>query len=140
MVVVSERRPARGSEDMPMSEAFWAYLDALLRSATLVIDRPKGSAHPRYPALIYPLDYGFLAGTSGGDGNEVDVWRGSNAAGVLDAVLCTVDLTKRDVEIKLLVGCTTAEKDLICRFHNDGSEMRAILVARPGDPPDGTSG
>lgn len=29
-----------------------------------MIDRPKGSAHPRYPEFIYKVDYGYLKNTS----------------------------------------------------------------------------
>ncbi len=111
-----------------MKGLFWAYLDSLLRSAELVIDRPKGSSHPRYPSLVYPLDYGYLKGVSGGDGNELDVWRGSCTEAGLDAVVCTVDVLKRDVEVKLLVGCTEKEKTTIWDFHNDGRYMGAILL------------
>lgn len=111
-------------------QSFWAHLDSLVRSTELVIDRPKGSAHPRYPALIYPLDYGYLPGVSGGDGHEQDVWRGSLPEKTLDAIVCTVDLLKRDVEVKLLLGCTGEEQAAICDFHNDGEHMAAILVRR----------
>lgn len=41
---------------MEFDAAFWASLDALVRRCPLVIDRPRGSAHPRYPDFIYPLD------------------------------------------------------------------------------------
>jgi len=112
-----------------MRTSFWEHLDALIRSSELVIDRPKGTSHPRYPSIVYPLDYGYLKGTSGGDGNEIDVWRGSLAEGRLDAVICTVDLMKRDTEVKLLIGCSAAETRTICDFHNRGS-MSGILVER----------
>jgi inorganic pyrophosphatase len=102
----------------------------LLQSAELVIDRPRGSSHPRYPSLVYPLDYGYLKGTSGGDGNELDVWRGTSTEAKLDAIVCTVDLLKRDVEVKLLVGCTEEEKITICDFHNDSEYMAATLFKR----------
>ncbi|HIT31859.1 MAG TPA: hypothetical protein IAC25_03365 [Candidatus Enterenecus stercoripullorum] len=39
---------------------FWSALDELVRRSELVIDRPKGSAHPRFPSLLYPLDCGYL--------------------------------------------------------------------------------
>jgi inorganic pyrophosphatase len=113
-----------------LKESFWTCLDALLQSAELVIDRPKGSLHPRYPTLDYPLDYGYLKGTSGGDGNELDVWQGTRTEARLDAVVCTVDLLKRDVEVKLLVGCTEKEKTTICDFHNGSEYMAAILLKR----------
>ena len=55
----------------------------------------------------------------------IDVWRGSLPEGRLDAVVCTVDVRKRDAEIKLLLGCTAAEKHAICNFH-----PAAMLVER----------
>ncbi len=44
----------------------WTRLDGLVASRDVVIDRPKGTTHPRFPGLVYPLDYGYLKGTSGG--------------------------------------------------------------------------
>jgi inorganic pyrophosphatase len=54
---------------------------------------------------------------SGSDGTAIDAWRGSLPAGHLDAVVCTVDLEKRDAEIKLLLERTRTEKQAICAFH-----------------------
>jgi inorganic pyrophosphatase len=56
---------------------FWATLEQFVTSSQIVVDRPKGSLHPRFPDIIYPLDYGFLEGTTGGDGDGIDVWFGS---------------------------------------------------------------
>jgi inorganic pyrophosphatase len=113
-----------------VEESFWKQLDALIESTEIVIDRPGGSAHPRYPSFVYPLDYGYLQGTSGGDGQGIDVWRGSAAERRLDAIVCTVDMLKRDLEVKLLIGCTENEQAAICQFHNDGKSMAAILLGR----------
>jgi len=113
-----------------MKESFWTHLDALIQSSELVIDRPKGSTHPRYGALVYPLDYGYLEGTSAGDGDGIDVWRGSLPGNRLVAAVCTVDLLKRDTEVKLLLGCSEAEQAMVCDFHNSGEYMAAILVRR----------
>jgi inorganic pyrophosphatase len=117
-------------QESPLRESFWKFLDSIIQSAEMVIDRPKGSSQPRHASITYPLDYGYLKGTSSGDGNEIDVWRGSLNEEKLDAVVCTVDLLKRDVEVKLLLGCTEAEKKMICDFHNDGKYMAAILLKR----------
>ena len=38
------------------------------------IDRPLGSAHPKHLDLIYPVNYGFIPGVFGGDGEEMDVY------------------------------------------------------------------
>ena len=41
---------------------------------TARIDRPLGSAHPRYPELIYPVNYGEVEGISAPDGDWQDVY------------------------------------------------------------------
>ena len=110
--------------------SFWRRLDDLLASKELVIDRPRGTTHPRYPGIVYPLDYGYLKGTSGGDGNEVDVWRGSMVPGHLVAVVCTVDAVKNDAEVKLLLGCTDDQIEVVDAFHNKNDHMAGIVLRR----------
>jgi inorganic pyrophosphatase len=111
---------------------FWDAADEMVRSSRLVIDRPKGSAHPRFPETVYPLDYGYLDGTSGGDGEGIDVWLGfeRNPEPSVTAIVSTFDLEDRDAEVKLLVDCSPEEAQVVLAFHNDGS-MRALLVPRP---------
>lgn len=113
-----------------MNEAFWNALDELVASSRVVIDRPRGSAHPRYPSCIYPLDYGYLQNTASMDGGGIDVWLGSDPARRLDALICTVDLLKRDSEITLLLGCTEEEKCAALRHHNDSESMKGLLIRR----------
>lgn len=110
-----------------MTERFWAGLDALVAASTIVIDRPAGSAHPRYPALVYPLDYGYLAGTTAGDGDGIDVWVGSQAHRRLVAVICTVDQGNRDAELKLLLGCTRQEATVVLDVHNRGTQAGLLI-------------
>jgi len=112
-----------------LASDFWEHLDRLITANRLVIDRPRGSHHPRYPDIIYPLDYGYLEGTTTVDGGGLDVWAGSLPNKSLTALVITVDLHKRDVEIKLLLGCTEAEQQAILEFHNDGL-MRAARILR----------
>jgi len=59
------------------SLSFWHELDELAAACPVVIDRPKGSRHPRYPDMIYPYDYGYLEGTQAADGGGIDCWIGS---------------------------------------------------------------
>ena len=114
-----------------MHESFWTHLDTLIRSSALVIDRPKGFSRPHAPSVVYPLDYGYLQGTSSSDGEGIDVWRGSLPEGHLDAVVCTVDLEKRDAEVKLLLGCTRAEQQVICAFHRSSWSAALLVERRP---------
>ena len=111
------------------SDGFWTALDQLVASSKIVIDRPKGNAHPRYPDKIYPLDYGYLEGTTTVDGGGIDVWVGTEGVGRVQGVQCTVDMLKRDAEIKILMGCTNDELSIIDEFLNQFS-MRAMLVKR----------
>jgi inorganic pyrophosphatase len=109
---------------------FWCRLDQLVAASTLVVDRPKGMPHPRYPSLIYSLDYGYLVGTRASDGGGVDVWVGSLPDRRVTAVVCTVDLEWGDAEIKILCGCTAGEARDILAVHNAGLQS-AVLVERP---------
>ena len=110
---------------------FWRQLDRLVADCAIRIDRPAGSAHPRYADLIYPLDYGYLEGTASADGSGLDVWIGSLPDRAVTAVVCTVDLEKRDAEIKILLGCTPEEARQITAIHNAGVQA-AILIERDG--------
>lgn len=40
----------------------------------VTIDRPMGSSHPDYPALIYPVNYGYISGIVAPDGEEQDAY------------------------------------------------------------------
>ena len=111
------------------NEAFWDALDTLVNDSEIVIDRPKGSAHPRYPDFIYRVDYGYLKDTASMDGAGIDVWVGSGDKKI-DAVMCIVDLMKRDSEIKILIGCTEEEKAEVYRTHNETQHMKGILIRR----------
>lgn len=115
---------------MEYNAEFWNSLDKLINHSEIVIDRPKGTAHPRYPDFIYEVDYGYLKDTSSMDGGGIDVWRGTDSEQKIDAIICTIDLTKRDSEIKILIGCTEDEKEKIFHIHNDSENMKGILIRR----------
>ena len=110
---------------------FWETLDALVGKHVLVIDRPRGSPHPRFPESIYPLDYGYLDDTSGGDGFGIDVWRGSLHETTVVGAVFTVDPLKAETETKILVGCTDEEIETVSRYHNTFLQ-RGLLVKRTG--------
>ncbi|WP_370833068.1 inorganic pyrophosphatase [Eubacterium ventriosum] len=108
---------------------FWRALDSLVDNSEIVIDRPKGTAHPKYPDFIYKVDYGYLKNTSSMDGAGIDVWIGSGEKKI-DAIMCIVDLMKRDSEIKMLIGCTEEEKQIVYQTHNETEYMKGILIRR----------
>ena len=115
---------------MKYDKDFWKAVDALVSSGEIVIDRPKGSVHPRFPSIKYEVNYGYIENTSSMDGGGIDVWRGSLPSDEVNAIICTVDLMKKDSEIKLLIGCTEEEIDTVYEFHNDNEFMKGILIRR----------
>jgi inorganic pyrophosphatase len=119
-----------GEKLMQYDKEFWEALDSLVEKSEVNIDRPKGTAHPRYLDFIYEVDYGYLKNTSSMDGGGIDVWKGTDKEQKIDAIVCTVDLTKRDSEIKILIGCTEEEKEKIYDTHNNSSSMKGILIRR----------
>ncbi len=111
------------------TEAFpWGKWETLLRTATVTLDRPQGSAHPHYPDIRYPLDYGYAEGTSTNDGDGVDVFVGSGATGLTGAIL-THDRRKGDCEVKLLWNCTPEEIYCALGFLNFAPEKLVGRVA-----------
>jgi inorganic pyrophosphatase len=112
------------------SNKFWTALEELIATSQVVIDRPKGSRHPKVPEAIYPIDYGYLEGTAAADGEGIDVWVGSMRPSNVTGIVCTIDQKKRDAEIKLLLGCTREEAMEILTFLNLGN-MSAVLLWHP---------
>ena len=44
------------------------------RTVLIEMDRPIGEPHPKHPEIIYPINYGYIPGVLGGDGEELDVY------------------------------------------------------------------
>lgn len=110
-------------------QIFWEELDILLRDHRIVINRPKGTKHPKFPDFIYPVNYGYLEGTRSMDGGGIDIWVGTENPKKLDSILCTIDTLKKDSEIKILYGCNISEKELIYKVHNS-RYMKAVVINR----------
>jgi inorganic pyrophosphatase len=112
------------------NEDFWKAIDTLVASGEIIIDRPKGSVHPKFAHIRYAVDYGYIENTSSMDGDGIDIWRGSLPSTNVNALICTVDLLKRDSEIKLLIGCTEEEMKTVYEFHNKTDFMKGVLIQR----------
>lgn len=77
-----------------------------LKSVTVTVDRPINSAHPKYPDLIYPINYGYVEGIIAEDYDMQDAYiLGVNQpvktfTGKLIAIIHRMD----DVETKWVVA------------------------------------
>lgn len=110
---------------------FWQKIDSLSLSTNLVINQTRGSRHPQYHNMVYPVDYGYLA-----DVDTIKVYKGSDKRLTVDAVMIVADILKRDLEVKLLWGCSAEEELEILRFINQTDYQKGILVRRANTMPE----
>ena len=102
-----------------MDARFWVRLDELVAGSAVEIDRPQ-----RAPGV----DYGFLRGTRGGDGEGVDAWVGSLPGKRVTGAIMTVDTRpeRGDVEVKVLIGCTREEALRAMDAHGASVEQTVV--------------
>lgn len=112
------------------SDPFFAALHQLVESSEVVVDRPRGTAHPRIAEAIYPVDYGYLSGTTSADGEGIDVFLGTGDPSEVTAVILTADAMKRDAETKVLLGCAVEETAAVRRFIIEVLKIGGLLVTR----------
>lgn len=76
------------------------------RTVRVVMDRPMGTEHPKHKGLIYPINYGYIEGVYGGDGEELDVYLLGVDRPVTEYVARIVAIVHRadDVEDKLVAA------------------------------------
>ena len=97
------------------------------------IDRPLGSAHPRYPNFVYLVNYGFVPNTLAPDGAEIDAY----ILGVEKALesftgRCTALLHRLDDDDdKLIVvpnGVTLSDEEILRATHFQERYFQTQLV------------
>ena len=107
---------------------YWDRLLKMVQEHEIVIDRPKGTNHPRYTHVIYPLDYGYLAGTTTIDGEGIDIFIGSENTNKIKGIICTIDTIKNDAEIKIMYNCSDRDIDTAIEFLNN-EFMSAVFIS-----------
>ncbi|MEB3198176.1 MAG: hypothetical protein VKP62_13330 [Candidatus Sericytochromatia bacterium] len=111
-------------------EVAWETLEATVQAAGITIERPCGECHPHHPEIIYPIDYGYVNGVPGEDGEPLDIFVGRAPTGLV-AVARTIDHRKGDTELKLLWNCGPEEIYLVHGFLNfSPAHMTATLRLR----------
>lgn len=87
------------------------------KTASIEIDRPIGYVHRKgEKTLVYPINYGFIPGVFGGDGEELDVFLVGveNAVSTFTGKIIGIVYRSDDVEDKLVMapagGSFTAEE------------------------------
>jgi inorganic pyrophosphatase/GNAT superfamily N-acetyltransferase len=80
---------------------------------TVEVDRPLGSVHPKHSDIVYTINYGFIPGTTSGDGMPIDVYVLGIDEAVIRAEGVVVAVIERedDNEDKLVVSTKTGDLD-----------------------------
>lgn len=109
----------------------WDAWDAVIATQGLTIDRPYRTAHPRYPDIIYPLDYGYINGTRSTDGEGVDVFVGTAEGGLVGLIVADYyqGPSRGQAEVKLLYRCTPKEIYLAHGFINFAPHLMSGRLA-----------
>lgn len=108
----------------------WKAWEDLIEKKGVTLDRPKGTSHPDYPHIVYPMDYGYIDATRSSDGEAVDVFCGSGGGGLVGALL-TLGYAQQKCEVKFLYDCSPEEVYLANGFLNyDRTLLEAVLVMR----------
>lgn len=81
------------------------------KTVYIKIDRPIGSVHPKHPDIVYPINYGYIPGVLGGDGEELDVY-------VLGVDKPLDEMRKEDIP---------AVTEIVKRCYNDIKELDKLL-------------
>lgn len=94
-----------------------SYLGKVLQ---IVIDRPIGYIHKK--TLLYPVNYGYIPGVLGGDGEELDVYLLGVTEPVTEYNCHVIGIVhrKNDVEDKLIaapVGVTYTAEEMAEAIH-----------------------
>jgi inorganic pyrophosphatase len=106
-------------ETRRMDSGEWRHWERLINDRGIVIDRPHGQAHPFYPDMVYPCDYGHVPGTNAADGEEIDVFVGAAHTGLVGLIALTHQPSGVS-EPKLLVDVSRADADEILAFLDRG--------------------
>ncbi len=92
------------------------------KTVAIKIDRPMGSAHPKHPGLIYPVNYGYIPNVFSADGEELDVYLLGVDAPVKIYTARIIGIVHRhnDVEDKLVAapeGCHFDPAEIAAAVH-----------------------
>ena len=103
------------------------------RRVTVTVDRPLGSVHPEHADMVYSVNYGFVDGIVGGDGE----WQDAYILGVHEplstftGVVIAVIVREDDVETKWVVapeGVDFSQKQITDAVHFQEKYFRARIL------------
>ena len=121
--------------ELQNSAYFWQKVNTLFLSSGLTIIRKKGEHHPQFANLIYPVDYGYINETKSTNGHGISLYAGSENRNKITSLVMAVDILGREMDVKVLVGCSLEEEEAVLRYLNQTDYQKTILVRKGEELP-----
>lgn len=110
-------------------------VETLLLSSRLNLTKKRGEMHSKFKNLIYPTDYGHLSDTRSSSEEGVSVYAGSGDRNHITALVIAADILTKELDVKMLIGCTDEETDMVLRFLNQTDYQKTVLIRKGNDLP-----
>ena len=121
------------SKEFENNAYFWQKIDAAYISGDYKKLYTKGSKHPQYPSLIFPVDYGHIT-TNDDEKSSMKAFKGEADQTVHSVVVCA-NLLEKDLSAILLIGLDDKQEEEVLRFLNSTDFQKAVIIRRGKDIP-----
>ncbi len=103
------------------------------REVTVTVDRAMGSRHPKYPDIIYPINYGYVGGVTGGDGDAQDAYilGADTPLELFTGIVIAIVRRLNDVEDKWVVaprGVTFTKEEIAAQLHFQEQYFKTEII------------
>ena len=103
------------------------------QNVTVTVDRPLGSVHPKHKTIVYPINYGYIEGILGGDGEEQDAYLLGVDTPVdrYDGIVIAILHRKNDCEDKWVVapiGQSFTDDEILAATHFQEQYFETELI------------
>lgn len=112
---------------------FWQKVDAAYISGDYKTIYKKGTRHPNYPGLIFPVDYGHIS-TNDDKLSAMKAFKGEYNDKIEAIVVCA-NLLEKDLSAIVLIGLNEEEIEAVLRFLNSTEFQKAIIFRRGKEIP-----
>lgn len=118
-------------EEYENNAYFWQKVDTLFLSGSIIQTKKKGEAHDTFKNLVYPVDYGKIADLQ----DDISVYLGSGARSQITGLVIAADILSKELDVKVLAGCTEDEVDQVLHFLNQTDFQKTVFIRRGNELP-----
>ena len=119
---------------------FWQKVDSLFLSGTKTLMKKKGEHHDTYNNLVYPVDYSRIVDMKSPSAHGVAVYMGSGNRNSVTGLIVAADILEKELDVKLLAGCTDEEIEDVLRYLNQTEFQKTIVIRRNSVVPEWAQG